>query len=285
VAPAVATPAVGPAGNASTGAIRPGGSYYVYANAADAAPGSVVTLTANAGTLTTGQTAVPLTATGGPFTAGGVSYTYRSAARTANSTLTAGAKTVTVTGTDAAGNSATASGSVTADSTAPTPTAVLLANHTGGVAGKPEAGDTITLTYSELLDPATVTNGWSYGSTPDLATATVTFADSPSGSGTNKDNDSVTVAVPGGGGLGTVANLQGGLVPTQAGSYAFTATVHHAVSGAQTVLTVTLTALSTGGTAVGTASSTTSTWTPAAGPTDLAGNLVTGSVSSTARPF
>jgi hypothetical protein len=285
-APTVSALAVGPAGNASTGAIRQGGSYYVYANATDPAPGSAVTLTANASSLSTGQTAVPLTAAGGPFTAGGVTYSYRSAARTANNPLAAGAKTITVTGTDTVGNAATANGSVTVDNTAPTPAAVLLANRTGGVAGKPEVNDTITFTYSEQLDPATLATGWSYASTPDLTGATVTFADSPSGSGTNKDNDSVAVATPGGGSLGTVINLQGGLVPTQAGSYAFAATLHYAVTSGQTVLAVTLTGLNAGGTTVGTATtSTTFTWTPATGPTDLAGNPVTGSVNSTARPF
>jgi hypothetical protein len=283
--PVVSALAVGPTGNASTGAIRQGGSYYVYANATDAAPGSAVTLTADAGTLTTGQTAVPLTATGGPFTAGGVTYTYRSAARTANGTLAAGAKTVTVTATDTAGNSATGNGSVTVDNTAPTPTAVLLANHTGGVAGKAELTDTITFTYSEQLDPGKLAAGWSYGSTPDLTTATVTFNDSPTGNGTNRDNDSLTVTAPGSISLGTVANLEGGLVPTAGGSYTFTATLHHAVTGGQTVLTITLTSLNSGGTTVGTAGTNTATWTPATGPTDLATNPVTGSRTTSARPF
>lgn len=284
VAPTVAALAVGPTGNTSTGSIRQGGSYYVYANATDAAPGSGLTLTANVGTLTTGQTAVALTSTGGPFTAGGVTYTYRSASRTANATLAAGAKMFTVTATDTAGNTTTPSGSVTVDNTAPTPTAVAMANHTGGVVGKPEVGDTLTLTYSETLDPATLGTGWSYGSTPDLTTASVLFHDSTSGSGTNKDNDYVTVTAPGSVALGTVSNLQGNLVPTQLGSYTFTATLHHAVTGGQTVLTVTLTSLNTGGSTVGTASGNTATWTPAAG-TDLAGNAVTGSVNTAATPF
>jgi hypothetical protein len=285
-APTVTGVAIGPTANSSSGSIRKGGSYYIYGNASDAASGSVAAVTANLNNVTPGAAAVALTATGGPFTAGGVTYAYRSAALTAGGALTAGAKTFTVTATDAASNSSTpANGSVNIDNTAPSASAVALANHTGGVAGKPEIGDTVTFTYSTEMDPGTLYSGWDWGSTPDLTNATVAFQDSPTGNGTNKNNDSLSVAAPAGIDLGAVTNLEGHLVPTAQSSYSFAATVHYAVTGGQSVVTVTLGDLNPGSTAVGTAASSTFAWTPPATQTDLATNPISGSVTRTAVPF
>ena len=59
--------------------------------------------------------------------------------------------------TDAGGTVTTSSFSVTVDNTKPTAVDVQTTNVSGGTAGKPELGDTVTLTYSERnradLDP------------------------------------------------------------------------------------------------------------------------------------
>jgi hypothetical protein len=288
-APTVTALAIGPVANASTGSIRKSGSYYVYANAADTSPGAVASVTANVGVLTSGATAIALTSTGGPFTAGGVTYAYRSAVQTAGSGLTAGSKAFTATATDTAGNvSAIANGSVNIDTVGPAPSNMTLANHTGGIVGKPETSDTITFTYSEEMDPHTLYSGWDWANTPDVTTATVIFQDNPSGNGTNRD-DSLTVNGPAGVNLGTVTNLEGHLVTTPQGSYIFTATLHYAVTSGQSTVTVTLGSLTSGGTGVGTTTSTnnvTWSWTPPGTETDLATNAITGSVTkSSALPF
>jgi Bacterial Ig-like domain len=274
---------VGP-GNGSAGAIRSGGTYYVYANASDPAPGTLATVRANVSSLTTGQSAVALTATGGPWAIRGTTYAYRSAAQTAG-TLTAGAKSVTVTATDTAGNATSVTGTVTADTAAPTPASFTTTNVAGGTAGKPEAGDTFTMRWSEEMDPATLYTGWSVGSTPDTA-GTLTLTDSTTGNGTNRNEDTLAVTGPAGARFGTVSNMDGRLVPTQRGTVVFAATVRYSLVANQSVVTVTLGALTSGtpgtvpanGTAVG-------TWTPLGTNTDLAGNALTGTATTPAVPF
>ena len=101
----------GALGRRWNGRADPSGSgYYVYAQATDAGSG-VATVTANVNSFDTGVTAASLTTAGGPWTVGGQSYNYRSAVLTANTPLTTGATfSYSVTGTDGAGNSGTASG-------------------------------------------------------------------------------------------------------------------------------------------------------------------------------
>src|SRR5205814_1202211 len=133
-----------------TGSVKQGGVYYVYANVSDTgAPASgVSTVTANVSNITSGSTAVTLTA--GSYSAGGVAYAYRSAALTASNPLSAGSKSWTLTMTDGAGNSAATAGSaIIADNTAPAGSDVQTANKAGGTAGHAEAGDTVTFTFSE----------------------------------------------------------------------------------------------------------------------------------------
>lgn len=149
------------AGNGSS-FIRQGGTYYVYANVTDSGnPASnTSSVTADVSAITTGQTAVPLAA--GSFTAAGTAYNYRSAQLTASNPLTAGDKIYRLTTTDGAGNTRTdATGrTVTVDNTAPTGADVQTANRAGGVAFRPEAGDTATLTYSEIVEPQSILATW-----------------------------------------------------------------------------------------------------------------------------
>jgi hypothetical protein len=101
------------------GWIKQGGTYYVYANASDPGAG-IFTLKANVSSITSGQTAVSLTACTSSCSVGGVTYNYKSAVLTAQNPLT-GSPTYTIAPTDNASNTATLTGySVTVDNTAPT---------------------------------------------------------------------------------------------------------------------------------------------------------------------
>ncbi len=119
----------------AAGWVRKSGAYYVYANVADSVSG-VYTVKADVSTLTSGQTALSLTACTTSCTVGGVTYAYKSASKTAGSTLAAGAVAYTLTIVDKANNSATRTGfSTTADNTAPTMSAAALATVATNVPG------------------------------------------------------------------------------------------------------------------------------------------------------
>jgi hypothetical protein len=51
------------------------------------------------------------------------------------------------------------------DNTRPAPRAVATANHVGGTVGRVETGDSLGLTFSERVDPASILAGWSGAST------------------------------------------------------------------------------------------------------------------------
>jgi hypothetical protein len=147
------------------GTIRKGGTYYVYANAADTGnPASgVSTIKANVSSITSAQTAATLSA--GTFTVEGKSFTRRSASLTAGSTLAAGTASYALTVTDANANARTESGfTVAVDNTAPTGTDVQTSNG-GATVGLAEAGDQVTYTFSKAIDPNSVLAGWSGVST------------------------------------------------------------------------------------------------------------------------
>jgi hypothetical protein len=117
----------------AAGWVRKGGAYAVYANASDAS--GISSVKANVSTLTSGQTALALSACGTGCSVGGVTYAYKSAATTAASTLAAGAVGFTVTATDGVGNTTTANGSGTADNTVPAATAEAIVPTATGVPG------------------------------------------------------------------------------------------------------------------------------------------------------
>jgi hypothetical protein len=242
------------------GFVRQGGTYYVYANVADAgcAPSGIATVTANVSTLTTGSIAVPLVA--GSFSVGGVAYNRRSASITANAVLAAGAKTFTITSTDNATNSQTQSGySVTVDNTRPTGSTVQTANG-GATAGKPEAGDSATYTFSEAIDPETVLAGWTGAST----NVVVRIATNAGGDLLTIRNAANAAQLP----LGSV-NLIGTAYVAANRDFGATGTASTMVlSGA----TITIT-LGTPSGVTGTQATTgTMAWTPTATVTDPAGN-------------
>lgn len=273
-APAVSTAAIGKTQGGSTGFLKQGGAYYVYANvAADTGnPASgLATIKANVANVTTGSTAVSLVA--GSYTAGGASYGWRSAALTANATLTAGAKSFTVTATDNAANSGSLSGSVTVDNTAPAASDVQTTN--AGTAGLAEQGDKLVLTTSEPIEPGTVLSGWS-----GTATSVVVRMTDGGVLGTGNDDlqvfsaDNATL-LP----LGTVnlnrtdyvAGLAGGRIEFGATGTASTMTM------SASTITITLGAYGTVGAGVTrttAAAAGSATWTPVATPTDRASNVM-----------
>jgi hypothetical protein len=257
-APTVSAAAIGKSTGGSTGSLKQGAGYYVYANVTDPGPASgVASVSANVSLITTGATSVPLTSAGGPFMAGGVTYSYRSSLQTTNGVLLAGAKVFTISATDNASNSATQGGfSVTIDNTAPIATDVQAANKAGGTAGTAEAGDALTYTFSEPVEPGSIVAGWNGSST----TVTVRFVNA----GTNDDlqiwNAADTAQLP----LGTVAL---GANHVNGGGATFSGSTM-VMSGS--TITVTL------GTQSGTTRSTAGgmiVWMPVATPTDLAGNV------------
>lgn len=249
-------------------AIKQGGTYVVYANASDGGSG-VDTVSADVSSITTGQSAVALTSCSSSCTVGATTYGYKSAQLTANSSLS-GTKTFTITATDAAGNPSSATSfNTTVDNTAPTATDVQTKNN-GATVGKPELGDSITLTRSEQMDPNSVLAGWTGAST----NVVVRIANSGGNDIVTFWNSTNTTQLPlGSVNLGTSGYVTSGTTVT----FGATGTASTLVqSGANWTITL------------GTPSATPKTvttkstmiWTPSTTPTDLAGNSATGATAT-----
>ena len=250
------------------GAVRQGGTYYVYANVTDATS-TVSTVTANASNITTGQTAVAMVA--GSYTVGGVSYNYRTASLTANASLTAGVKTYTVTATDSLTNSATTPNqNVTVDNTKPAPTNITLNN--SATSGTAAAGDYVVITYSEGLDPDTLCTTWT-GPGDQTTTASVSISTS----------DALTVGSPCAN-LGSIA--LGGNYNTGASTRTFPSSTIAWDESAHTI-TITLGGSPSGGTAGTGVSAAVPVYTPTTSISDPAGNTMNSSpaVNGTSSRF
>jgi hypothetical protein len=265
--PTLTAAAVGKSAGGNAGFVKPGGTYYIYANATDAgAPASGIgTVKADVSLVTTGQTAVALVA--GSYSAGGVAYTYRSAQLTAKATLTSGTLAFSVTATDLAAGSTSAAFSVVGDDVVPSAAALESTNVAGGTVGKLELGDTLTLTYSEVMDWTTILAGWD-GSATDAVLRLVNAG------GTNVDYVELyspsLVRLP----LGTVYLSDRTYIAGATGAY-----VDFALAGAATATRMTATGsaltfvLGTpGGTVTASTAGAHMTWTPSALATDRAGN-------------
>jgi hypothetical protein len=165
VAPSVSSTVIAKQTGYLAGAIKQGGTYYVYANVADSGnpPSGIATVKTDESAVTSGQTNVTLTA--GSYSVDGVSYNYRTALQTASNPLS-GSKSYTITSTDALSYSRLQTGyTVTVDNTAPTATNISTGNAAGGTHGFAEIGDTITFTFSEQIDPQSILAGWTGAST------------------------------------------------------------------------------------------------------------------------
>jgi len=80
--------------------------------------------------------------------------------------LAAGSYTTEIAVSDVAGNGAVVAGpGVVVDDTPPTGASVQTVNGTG-TRGRPDAGDVVTLAWSDVLDPASVLAGWSGAAVP-----------------------------------------------------------------------------------------------------------------------
>jgi hypothetical protein len=143
------------------GYVKQAGTYYVYAQISDSGnPSSGIDLvTADVSALTTLGATTPLVS--GSYSVGGMTYNYRSLSTLAKTPLAAGSYTWSLATRDLALNTGGETGlTVTVDNTAPSASDVQTTNKNGGTAGKPELGDTVTLTYSEPVDPESVLSGW-----------------------------------------------------------------------------------------------------------------------------
>jgi hypothetical protein len=267
------TALAGVAAHATAGAalVKQGGSYWVYANATDTGSG-VDTVTADVGNLTTGQTAVALSPCPSSCTVNGTTYAYKSAQLSTNGTLSAGSKSITITATDAAGNAGSSSGlTATVDNTAPAASDVQTRNN-GSTAGRPEQGDTITLTRSEQMDPDSILSGWT-GAATNLV---VRIGNSGSGAHDFVTfwNAANTTQLP----LGSIDLGGSGYVSTGAiVTFGATGTASSMVQSGAGV-TITLGTASSGARTVSV--NHTMIWTPSTTPTDLAGNSASGASAS-----
>jgi Bacterial Ig-like domain len=212
---------------------------------------STVTVRIHAGSSATGSPVQTLTPT-----RSGASWSTTPAA------LTSGTYTAQASQSDAGANTgSSAPHTFTVDTIAPTATDVAAANG-GANAGKAEAGDVITFTFSEPIDPATVLAGWNGTSTAVqvkitagvLAPDPFTVLDSGGATGVH---------------LGTV-QTNGDYVTTTA---TFDATMVRSADQASVV--VTLGAKQSGIMAVLAAGAQDMTWTVDGAVKDLAGNAVT----------
>ncbi len=195
VAPSASASAIVKAQGGVGGYIRASGTYYVYASVAESGnPASgIASVKANVSAVTSGQTAVSLSA--GTYGVDGVSYNYRSAQLTASSSVGSGTKSYSLALADADGNSRSQSFSVTVDNTALAGADFETANTSGGTSGKAEKGDTVTFVFDKAVDPNSVVAGWD-GS--GAKAVTVSIADTSS-------NDTLSLS---GATIGTV-RLQG----------------------------------------------------------------------------
>jgi hypothetical protein len=228
----------------------------VYANVTDqGSPSSgVASVRANVSSVTTGATALALTA--GSFTVEGMSYNYRSALQTAGTPLAAGPKSFSITATDVATNAATQGGfSATVDNTAPSATDVQTVNG-GATPGRAENGDQVVLTFSEPMDPYRVLAGWTGAST----TVTVRLVHNGGGDRVQFRNAADTATLP----LGTVFLNR---TDFTASTRSFTGSTM-VMSGS----TITITLGTPSGAVTTAAGAATMTWTPVNTAWDRAGN-------------
>ena len=257
--PTVTASVVAPVG-AGVVPLRPGVSYYVYALVTDAGgtPSGPATVTANMSTVTVGATGVTLTA--GTYVVGGTTYGWRSGALTAGAGLTSGSYAYSHTSTDGAGNTSGIQPgfSVTVDATAPTAVDVQGTNTSGGVVGRPDAGDTLTFTYSEEIAPNSVLAGWNGSATPVV----VRFFRSGGSRPMTIRNAANTAQLP----LGTTT------VSTHAGNGATVDFLSSSMVHSGDTITITLGTVSG---APQTAAAHQMSWVPSATVTDPAGNAGT----------
>ena len=186
---------------------------------------------------------------------------------TSLSSLADGTYTLLATQADAGGNTGRATRTFTVDSIAPTRASVTATNGTGGTAGRLEAGDAITFTYSEPIAPASVLSGFTGAATAvkvrffNATTDGFTVLDSSSQANVKLDaGTTISAGVMLGSGVNYVSN-----------TVTFNGTMTQSTDGRSFTIVLGSNNNSSG---VSTTAAGTSrlTWTPKTGPTDVAGN-------------
>ncbi|MDQ0800139.1 OmpL47-type beta-barrel domain-containing protein [Arthrobacter sp. SLBN-112] len=220
--------------------------------------GSTVNLT-----VSDPATSVPATGSGSSWNTGNLNL---SALQDSNP-VNVPSITIVATTADPAGNSTTVTAKVIKDTAAPAVAGIALANGTNGAkSGTPDARDTVTITYSEAMDPAKFCAGWSGGSLSGTATIT---------NGTPATNDTISFTsssctAPN---IGTIL-LGGDYVGTTAATFGANGTASTLTwDSATKTLTIKLGNAPTGQGAVNTSVVPgTPSYTPNSNLTDLAGN-------------
>lgn len=235
--------------------------------AAGSATGDATTVTLNvySGTAATGAPVLTR-----PVTRSGSTWS------TSVTTLGQGTYTAQATQADGAGNTGTtATRTFTIDTTAPTRVSVAAANGTG-MAGHLDAGDTITFTYSEPMLASSILSGWTGTS---AATVVVRFFSGTSDAFAVLDSASAANVR-----LDAGTTISGG-VSLASPSYV-TNTVNFAATLTQSAdrraFVVTLGSPDIASRVAATpVTARNMTWTPKAGPTDLAGNALASTATFT----
>lgn len=141
------------------GFVRQGAQYRAAASVTDDPSSNPA---AGVGTVTGGVDGLPdIALPAGASTVGGLTYTHQSTLQTAPAYIPPGTYTGWVWATDLAVPAQTSADfplTFTADSTAPTPTAVTITN--GGTARRADPGDSVTFIWNDVVDPNSVLTGW-----------------------------------------------------------------------------------------------------------------------------
>lgn len=223
---------------------------------------------AGVGTVTGGADGLPDIALQlGASSVGGLTYTHQSTLQTAPAYIPAGAYTGWVWATDLAVPAQTSADfplTFTADSTAPTPTAVTLVN--GGTARRADAGDTVTFSWGEVVDPHSVVPGWTGDAAVDV-TVRITHSTATGGDVLTVWNAANAAPLP----LGQVA-LGGDYVSTSMTFGAGGTRSRLGWAGAGTGFAVVLGTASSASSASTSSTGATTTWTPSTTVFDRAGN-------------
>jgi hypothetical protein len=145
------------------GYVRQGGQYRLVARVTDDTssnpPAGVATVTGAATTLTATATAVSLPAAA--VTIGGTAFTHQSALLAVASPKAAGSYSLSAFARDLAvpvNQSAASAGTAVVDNTVPRSLTLTITN--GATIRRPDAGDTVTFVWSEVIDPVSVLAGW-----------------------------------------------------------------------------------------------------------------------------
>jgi hypothetical protein len=252
--PTVSVSAIGKSQGGLDGTIKPGGTYYVYANVSDSGnPASgIASVKANVSSITSGQSAAILSTSGGPYAVDGVSYDYRSAQLTAGSGIATGVRSYKLALADSAGNSAESGEySVTVGANTAFKGSGFSAENGSGAESTPDKGDLVVYTFNKEPDPYSIIAGWNGSGTKSV---TVSISN-------NSSSDTLSVS---GATLGTVA-LDGDFTT---GSASFSGST---VSVSGSTVTIVLGAAS--GSVKADTGKSKPVWTPSGSIFDLVGNL------------